>query len=253
MDSEKRKFGDDDEGQPPPSPKRRVIGPSLPSAESREASGSCSGSDDSDDSDDDFGPSLPPPDGAGAPAVPESAQTENPGPESAKGEKAESRRDQWMLQPPEHSDWASKIDPTQLRNRKFQTGKTARAATASSKTVDASWVETPEERIRRLEDEVMGVGAPSGGAPQSKSEKKNTTKDRSMEEKIKKFNDRSGKNRRLEKPEKTRKEEEDDPSMRAFDREKDMAVSSKISNAQRREMVNKASDYNSRFSKGSFL
>jgi len=32
-----------------------------------------------------------------------------------------------------------------------------------------------------------------------------------------------------------------------------MAVSSKISNAQRREMVNKASDYGSRFSKGSFL
>ena len=65
--------------------------------------------------------------------------------------------------------------------------------------------------------------------------------------------DRSGKNTRLEKAEKQKKEEEDDPSRRAFDREKDMAVSSKISNAQRREMVNKASDYGSRFSKGSFL
>ncbi|KAK5790937.1 hypothetical protein VI817_006246 [Penicillium citrinum] len=64
---------------------------------------------------------------------------------------------------------------------------------------------------------------------------------------------RSGKNTRLEKAEKQKKEEEDDPSRRAFDREKDMAVSSKISNAQRRDMVNKASDYGSRFSKGSFL
>jgi hypothetical protein len=51
----------------------------------------------------------------------------------------------------------------------------------------------------------------------------------------------------------TRKEEEDDPSMRAFDREKDMAVASRISTAQRREMVNKASGYTSRFTKGSFL
>lgn len=49
------------------------------------------------------------------------------------------------------------------------------------------------------------------------------------------------------------RKEDDDPSGRAFDREKDMAISSKISNAQRREMVNKASDYSSRFTKGDFL
>ena len=48
-------------------------------------------------------------------------------------------------------------------------------------------------------------------------------------------------------------EEEDDPSARAFDREKDMAVASKISSAQRREMVKKAADYNTRFTKGNFL
>jgi hypothetical protein len=64
--------------------------------------------------------------------------------------------------------------------------------------------------------------------------------------------EQSGKNSRLESAE-ARKEEDDDPSARAFDREKDMAVSSKISNAKRREMVNKASDYTSRFSKGAYL
>lgn len=65
--------------------------------------------------------------------------------------------------------------------------------------------------------------------------------------------DQTGKNKRLEKEQAARKEEEDDPSARAFDREKDMAVASKITSAQRREMVNKASDYGSRFSKGSYL
>lgn len=49
------------------------------------------------------------------------------------------------------------------------------------------------------------------------------------------------------------RKEDDDPSARAFDREKDMAISSKVSNAQRREMVDKASGYSSRFTKGDFL
>lgn len=63
--------------------------------------------------------------------------------------------------------------------------------------------------------------------------------------------EQSGKKSRLESAE--ARKEDDDPSARAFDREKDMAISSKISNAKRREMVNKASDYSSRFSKGAFL
>lgn len=64
----------------------------------------------------------------------------------------------------------------------------------------------------------------------------------------------TGKSSRLESPaHRKEKEEENDPSMRAFDREKDMALSSRISHAQRREMMDRASDYNSRFTKGSFL
>lgn len=55
----------------------------------------------------------------------------------------------------------------------------------------------------------------------------------------------TGKGSRLESSE-DQKGEDDDPSARAFDREKDMAISSKISNAQRREMVKKAGDYTSR-------
>lgn len=50
-----------------------------------------------------------------------------------------------------------------------------------------------------------------------------------------------------------KKEEDDDPSARAFDKEKDMSLGSKISAAQRRDMINKASDFGSRFSKGKYL
>lgn len=97
------------------------------------------------------------------------------------------QRDEWMLHPPDQSDWASKIDPTQIRSRKFQTGRSARSAT--SKQVDASWMETPQEKMRRLGDEVMGVSAPSdttNKVPASTSSS-GAARAKSMEDKIKKF------------------------------------------------------------------
>lgn len=47
--------------------------------------------------------------------------------------------------------------------------------------------------------------------------------------------------------------EQDDPSARPFDREKDIAGPGTISSAKRREIINKSSDYTSRFSRGKFL
>jgi hypothetical protein len=152
--ADKRKFDEDHSVS-----KRRVIGPSLPA----------STSDSDSDSDDDFGPRLPPPSGATPMPVPEAPKVV---------EAKESQRDQWMLQPPAQSDWATKIDPTQLRNRKFNSGKSATAP----KKMDASWVETPEERMKRLQDAVMGVSA-SG-----RNEKQTAASDtKLMEDKIKKY------------------------------------------------------------------
>jgi len=47
--------------------------------------------------------------------------------------------------------------------------------------------------------------------------------------------------------------EEDDPSARAFDREKDIAGGTAISATKRREMVKKAADFSSRFSEARYL
>lgn len=158
--ADKRKLEDEDHSSAPKH--RKVIGPSLPPgptpdtektgpADSADSADSDTGS----DSDDDFGPSLPPSDSLPG-SAPSNFKASNAVelPEVTETEK-ESQRDQWMLQPPSQSDWASKIDPTQLRNRKFNTGKSANVP----KKMDSSWVESPEERMKRLQDAVMGVGA----------------------------------------------------------------------------------------------
>ncbi|KAJ5493454.1 hypothetical protein N7539_002200 [Penicillium diatomitis] len=238
--SEKRKL-DNEAGHDEPSTKKRVIGPAMPPPQAASnprddgdrAPASESNSDS--DSDDDFGPVV----------------TTHASSQKSETQTKDTQRDEWMLQPPSSSDWASKIDPTQLRNRKFQTGKSARAP--GSKQLDAAWVESPEERMRRLQDQVMGVGP----APNRPEQRPSTTKDaaraKEMEDRIKQYNEIKGKNVPLDKERMSRKEEEDDPSARAFDREKDMALGSKITGKQRREIVSKASDYGSRFSKGNYL
>ncbi|KAJ5549732.1 hypothetical protein N7535_002331 [Penicillium sp. DV-2018c] len=229
---------------------RKVIGPSLPPSQDaahdmnsetgRDSDGDDGDSDDDDD--DDFGPSLPPSAPLEVSMQPEPKITNTAGVSSS--EEKESQRDQWMLQPPTHTDWASKIDPTQLRNRKFNTGKSASAP----KRMDGSWVETPEERMRRLQDAVMGVSSSVDQA----THQVGPSKTRLVAENIQKYKDITGEAARLEIPDQAQKED-DDPSGRAFDREKDMAISSKISNAQRREMVKKAADYSTRFTQGNFL
>lgn len=237
--TDKRKLPDlEENGQ---APRKRVMGPSLPPQTDHDSSQSESES----ESDDDFGPSLPPPQGASP--IPSQPQHQ-PNPPKPTIEKKEAR-DQWMVEPPAHGDWASKVDPTQLRNRKFQ-GKSN--GSGASKQLDASWVESPEERLRRLGDQVMGVATSTDPKQQSTSTA-DAARAASMEEKIQKFNEQTRKKPRLESQAKAGKDEDDDPSIRAFDREKDMAISSRISNAQRREMVNKASDYSTRFTKGNFL
>lgn len=48
-------------------------------------------------------------------------------------------------------------------------------------------------------------------------------------------------------------EKEDDPSKRAFDREKDMGHGGRLGNAERKEMLNKAANFSSKFAGGSYL
>ncbi|ODM19891.1 hypothetical protein SI65_04877 [Aspergillus cristatus] len=198
--------------------KRKIIGPALPS-EHASWEQKISHDDDSDDSDDDIGPVLPP---AGTEHTRLDNKADDAGSECLEVSSKENhhmnsrQRDEWMLQPPEESDWTSRVDPTKLRNRKFQTGRSTRGPPVANR-VDSSWTENPEQKMERIRD------------------KEATRKDVAQQSGLKSSDNG------------------DDPGMRPFDREKDMATSSSISNAQRRELLNKAADFGSRFTGGRLL
>lgn len=76
------------------------------------------------------------------------------------------QREEWMLLPPTNDDWSSRVDPTKLKNRRFQTGKGSKAPIDKSGGVSAIWTETPEQKRQRLEDEVLGRKATASSGPE---------------------------------------------------------------------------------------
>lgn len=155
--------------------RQRIIGPALPPSHIyRDDSDNNNIESDSDGgSDDDIGPSLPPPSvlGSGEAGGADAEVTDIHGGDRQPVEdvsvpSAEARRDEWMLLPPGQLESTLRVDPTKLRNRKFNTGRGARAPDTVSHGPAASWIETPEQKIRRLENEVMGIVPTSTGLQQ---------------------------------------------------------------------------------------
>lgn len=66
------------------------------------------------------------------------------------------RRDEWMTMPPKQDDLAARLDPTKPRPRGFNTSKGANGPNAAAADGSA-WHETPEQKQKRLADEMMGV------------------------------------------------------------------------------------------------
>jgi hypothetical protein len=208
-------------------------------------------SDDSDSSDDDFGPAPPP---AGATYTASTHQGSNPAksafdtdPQFAEAPK-KAQRDDWMTMPPTQDDLAARLDPTKQRARKFNSGKSAGGGGGMS----SAWTETPEQKLKRLQDEAMGIttASPSAGASSSGGRsKEEERRARKMREKI----DASRGKSLVEQHQSKKKIEEDDPSKRVFDYEKDMAVQGNLNHKQKRDMLSKSKGFGDRFSSGSFL
>ncbi|KAL8932427.1 MAG: hypothetical protein Q9211_006318 [Gyalolechia sp. 1 TL-2023] len=169
-----------------------------------------------------------------------------------------------MLIPPSQDDWSARIDPTKLRNRKFNTGKGAKAPPSSKGAAggvdtNALWTETPEQKRQRLEDEMMGVKKPAqlvdaGDEAGRRGGGKTEEERRETERRIREFNEKNRSASLYEEHKKqVPKEKEDDPSKRTFDKEKDMGGGMKIGHAKRKEMMNKAADFGSRFAGGKYL
>jgi hypothetical protein len=184
-----------------------------------------------------------------------------------------------MLAPPTSSGPRAP-DPTKLKNRKFASGP--RAATDGKPTgVSSIWTETPEEKARRLANAVLGREDPNA-APQPTSGRssrpgpstsKNSNNTAEDEARIKSYVEqtrgkslveqhqaaKTARKAEKEKGEKGEKwgnkhdEDEDDPSKRAFDWEKDMKVGGSISGAQRKQLLSKAANLGGRFQTGKYL
>lgn len=171
--------------------RQRVIGPALPptpAAENDNDGQRGSESDSDSDSDDEIGPGLP--SACSAPRTEGKDDRLPPKEEEPTAklpeQKSGGQRDSWMLQPPGSTDWTGRIDPTKLRNRQFQTGKSAKGAGGSGQ-VDSSWTETPQEKMRRLQDQVMGVAPPSDSGSREKAADK-SKRDEIMRERVQKYN-----------------------------------------------------------------
>ncbi|KAL2110863.1 hypothetical protein VUR80DRAFT_635 [Thermomyces stellatus] len=226
---------------PAPAPKR-TYGPSLPPSFSERPNSPPADADSDSDSDSEYGPALPSASRRPAQPLPEAIPD------------APSKRDEWMLAPPT-STGPRPPDPTKLKNRSFRTGPAA--ARPQSSGVPSVWTETAAEKLSRLENQVLGRD--SGPIPSSSTPSKDDTEQR---RKIEQYTSQTrGKSLYEEKREAMKagadrrkgEAEEDDPSKRPFDREKDMALGGRLGAAQKREFLNKAANFGDRFSKGSFL
>ncbi|KAF2647271.1 hypothetical protein K491DRAFT_614855 [Lophiostoma macrostomum CBS 122681] len=239
-----------------PSKPARVLGPAAPPAPLSERPPNPPSDDDSESSDDDFGPAPPPAGGQytayeeDRTAAQQSAFDTDPQyVEQAK--KTQTQRDEWMTMPPTQDDLAARMDPTKLRARKFNTGKGASKSSGGGMGV---WTETPEQKLKRLQNEALGIAAPANASEvkgTSKRDQKEEEKARKLREKLEASRGKSLVEQHKDKG--TGKDKEDDPSKRGFDWEKDMGGSMKISNKQRNEMLKKAKGFGDRFSSGSFL
>ncbi|KAF4341712.1 hypothetical protein FBEOM_4341 [Fusarium beomiforme] len=230
----------DSESEPGPAPPKPAVGPTPLPAEISQRPQTAPDSDS--DSEDEYGPALPGSAKANKPIIGPHLPSAEPAPQ----------RDSWMLAPPTASGYSER-DPTKMRNRKFASKP---ASSSGPSAVSTIWTETPEEKLKRLQDSVLGradknthVTSKAGKSHDEEERNRKIAANIESQRGQSLYAEHQG---RREKEGK-KAEEEDDPSKREFDREKDMALGGKIGTAQRRELMNKAADFGGRFQKGSFL
>lgn len=244
-----------------PPPPKRVLGPAAPPAplSERPPGSPNSNSDDSDD--DDYGPLLPT---STAHLARQSQALEAAALEAANPKAPQ--RDEWMLAPPTAAD-ARAQDPTKIKARKFNSGPRSGggagpAAGGAAGEISSIWTETPEQKRQRLENAVLGRGGTGNSTgPQSSSGGDKKAREEAAKAEQIRLNLEAARGPSLYAEHQRREggkggrieAEEDDPSKRGFDWEKDMRSGSKIGTAQRKELMNKAADFGGRFSKGKYL
>jgi hypothetical protein len=232
------------------SPPRKVLGPAMPPApldQMPRAPAAAAPADDSDSSDDDYGPSLP----SAADAHAESTfDIPTLSREEQAIEDAKPKREGWMTLPPS-ADGLKNMDPLKQRARGFNTSRHTNPAKGSG--IAATWTETPDEKRVRLQKEMMGIVEPEGPVRAGKVAAQPDSKDEETKRRIKEYTEKYRGESLMAKHQKgDKKVEDDDPTKRGFNWEKDMNTVGKVSASNKKEMVSRASDF-SRFSGGGYL
>ena len=155
------------------------------------------------------------------------------------------QRDEWMMVPPKQDDLAARMDPTKIRARGFNAGKKSAAAGEGT-----AWNETPEEKRLRLEREVLGIAPTKSEEAEKKVDERKEDEEKAR--RVREYNEKY-RGKSLMDMKKGGEVVEDDPSKRTFDYEKDMGAGTKIGHKQRKELLEKAKGFQSKFGKGSFL
>jgi len=237
----------------PPSPKR-LVGPSMPSLPPRVEQGNF----DSDSEDDDIGPSLS---SMMTPAESQEyarqqaiAQLSRPTAEDhPKNTKEESKlqRDSWMLAPPTRADWLGTLDASKLKARAFNQSRSG-TLLQSGEADHTLWTETPLERAQRLEDEALGkkpAKKPAKNVGDEPGDKEQLQRDR----RIKEYSAQTRGPSLMERHQGLTKAEEEDPSKRPFDYQRDIAGGQTLGFKERQDMINRAKNLDSKFSGGKYL
>jgi len=230
--------------------RRRVVGPAPPPAPLDELPRTSAQDEEDSSSDDDYGPSLPTGNNVTSSYDAEYDDELLNNAQSSQASTKKVERDEWMMMPPTQDGLAARMDPTKLRPGKFRSGRAAGGPAGGG--MDSTWTETPEQKRKRLENEVLGIAAPANSS--NPTTKKQSAEDEAAARRIKEYNEKHRGKSLYDEHKKTKPEErEDDPSKRAFDREKDVAGGMKIGHAKRKELVSRASDFSSKFSGGGYL
>ncbi|KAK3669831.1 hypothetical protein LTR78_010289 [Recurvomyces mirabilis] len=251
--------------------RRKVIGPAMPPAplnEIPDAPPPTTFNDvdgEEEDDDDEFGPALPSPNATTTTSSHRKDPTKSDDTTSSNPQEfsKQPQRDAWMTMPPTQDDLAARMDPSKPRARGFNTGKGAKGPNSAMGTEDGSsaWNETPEQKRKRLRDEMMGVvatstssgsGSGSQAIPAAERSKRATDLDEEAREHIAKSRGPSLMSRH-EATKGPSAELEDDPSKRSFDREKDMGAGMRIDGTKRKQLLNQASGFSSKFAGGNYL
>ncbi|TEB30649.1 hypothetical protein FA13DRAFT_1630254 [Coprinellus micaceus] len=239
-----------------PSSSRRVVGPTLPNYGPTYNPNTYGNVEDEDDSDEDVGPKPLP---AGmkheeSNAVKEFLEREERM-RKAREEKSAPKREEWMLVPPSSSDLLGNLDPTKLKKgRQF-----AKSSQSSSGPSDMSlWTETPAERQKRLEDEVMGrkrraADTAKGGAAEDPEKKRRKKEEAQIKREVDEYNKKLRGPSLIDQHAKTtdgKKDDSEGPPI-IWDHSRDMAIGGRLMDDDKRNaMVRESKGLGDRFSSG---